>query len=254
MLKNIYAQLELRFNLLREVTPKYTSYQFSGLRGDPYDGSPASNTIRNAATRKAKWSYIDVDKAAGSVPRSQIISKLREWQDSGKIDLKQSGVVSVFRLMRPLPTDPEERQQIENDVYAELESREGDDLARIDSVVALITGTKCFARSLAEHFGDSLPGEQKECGQCTWCETHKPLTMTKPPPRQFNMSLFESILAVIPERDDPRFLARVAFGIPSPRVTTARLGRHRIFGSMEDHDFDVSPLIKSPGRYFSDNK
>lgn len=28
VLKNIYAQLELRFNLLREITPKYTSYQY----------------------------------------------------------------------------------------------------------------------------------------------------------------------------------------------------------------------------------
>ncbi|KAI7311156.1 ATP-dependent DNA helicase [Hortaea werneckii] len=184
VLKNIYAQLELRFNLLREITPKYTSYD-------------------------------------------------------GKIELQHSGVVNVYRLIRPLPTTKEEKDQIINDVYADLESREGQDLDRIDDVVSLLTGTKCFARALAEHFGDSLPEGKAECGECTWCETHIPRHMNKPAPRRFNVGLFDQVLRIIPDRDDPRYLARVAFGIGSPRVTAARLGRHPVFGSMEDHDFGV---------------
>ncbi|KAI6838131.1 ATP-dependent DNA helicase [Hortaea werneckii] len=240
VLKNIYAQLELRFKLLREITPKYTSYEFRSLGRSPFDGTPASKAIAGAAYREEKWTHIDVEKAAaGRVPRNEIINKLRQWQDSGKIKLQHSSVVNVYRLMRPLPTTKEEKDQIINDVYADLESREGQDLDRIDDVVSLLTGTKCFARALAEHFGDSLPEGKAECGECTWCETHIPRHMNKPAPRRFNVGLFDQVLRIIPDRDDPRYLARVAFGIGSPRVTAARLGRHPVFGSMEDHDFGV---------------
>ncbi|KAI6842072.1 ATP-dependent DNA helicase [Hortaea werneckii] len=240
VLKNIYAQLELRFKLLREITPKYTSYEFRSLGRSPFDGTPASKAIAGAAYREEKWTHIDVEKAAaGRVPRNEIINKLRQWQDSGKIKLQHSSVVNVYRLMRPLPTTKEEKDQIINDVYADLESREGQDLDRIDDVVSLLTGTKCFARALAEHFGDSLPEGKAECGECTWCETHIPRHMNKPAPRRFNVGLFDQVLRIIPDRDDPRYLARVAFGIGSPRVTAARLGRNPVFGSMEDHDFGV---------------
>ncbi|KAI7150913.1 ATP-dependent DNA helicase, partial [Hortaea werneckii] len=240
VLKNIYAQLELRFNLLREITPKYTSYQFRSKVRSPFDGTPASKAIKGAAKREREWTHIDVEKAAaGTIPRNEIINKLRQWQDSGKIELQHSGVVNVYRLMRALPTTKEEKDQIINDVYADLESREGQDLDRIDDVVSLLTGTKCFARALAEHFGDSLPEGKAECGECTWCGTHVPRRMDKPAPRTFNVGRFDQILSIVPDRDDPRYLARVAFGIRSPRVTAARLGRHQVFGSMEDHDFGV---------------
>ncbi|KAI7369164.1 ATP-dependent DNA helicase [Hortaea werneckii] len=240
VLKNIYAQLELRFNLLREITPKYTSYQFRSLVGSPFDGTPASKAIAGAAICESEWTEIDVEKAAAAtVPRNKIVKKLRQWQDSGIIDLQHAGVVNVYRIMRALPTTREEKDQIINDVYADLESREGQDLDRIDDVVSLLTGTKCFARALAEHFGDSLPEGEAECGECTWCETHVPRWMDIPAPRTFNVGLFDRILSIIPDGDDPRYLARVAFGIRSPRVTAARLGRHQVFGSMEDHDFGV---------------
>ncbi|KAI6844725.1 hypothetical protein KC342_g95 [Hortaea werneckii] len=248
VLKNIYAQLELRFNLLREITPKYTSYQFRSLVGSPFDGTPASKAIAGAAICESEWTEIDVEKAAAAtVPRNKIVKKLRQWQDSGIIDLQHAGVVNVYRIMRALPTTREEKDQIINDVYADLESREGQDLDRIDDVVSLLTGTKCFARALAEHFGDSLPEGEAECGECTWCETHVPRWMDIPAPRTFNVGLFDRILSIIPDGDDPRYLARVAFGIRSPRVTAARLGRHQVFGSMEDHDFGVSiQLTESP--------
>ncbi|TGO86940.1 hypothetical protein BPOR_0265g00110 [Botrytis porri] len=50
---------------------------------------------------------------------------------------------------------------------------------------------------------------------------------------------FKNILNMIEERDDPRFLARVAFGISTPRVTAMKLGKSPIFASMDDHEFSV---------------
>jgi len=54
---------------------------------------------------------------------------------------------------------------------------------------------------------------------------------------EFNKNAFDQILNTIPDRDDPRLLARIAFGISSPRVTKLKMGRSPMFGSMEDHDF-----------------
>ena len=86
---------------------------------------------------------------------------------------------------------------------------------------------------LAKYFGDVdvVPGGR--CGQCTVCETGKPISFqrgadTKPDPAQI-----KAILNACPERDDPRLLARMAFGITSPRLTANKWSTmHPLFGSM----------------------
>ena len=109
----------------------------------------------------------------------------------------------------------------------------------MDEVTDLITGKQCFALSLAKHFGDELPEKKQACGHCTWCETQQPVELKKPPQVPWDSKAFFEVLKAIPERDDPRFLARVAFGIGSPRVTSAKLGKSKVFGSMEDCSFVV---------------
>jgi hypothetical protein len=52
--------------------------------------------------------------------------------------------------------------------------------------------------------------------------------------------LRDAVLIACSARDDPRFLARIAFGIVSPRVMPMRLGRDPAFGSMNVCDFMVS--------------
>ena len=46
----------------------------------------------------------------------------------------------------------------------------------------------------------------------------------------------------VPDRNDPGLLARIAFGISSPRVTVLKLSKDLVFGSMDDHEFMVSTL------------
>ncbi|KAN0083161.1 hypothetical protein V8E54_002249 [Elaphomyces granulatus] len=53
-------------------------------------------------------------------------------------------------------------------------------------------------------------------------------------------ALRDAVLTACSVRDDPRFLARIAFGIVSPRVMPMRLGRDPVFGSMNVCDFMVS--------------
>jgi hypothetical protein len=242
--KNIFAQLELRFGLIRETTPKYTQYQYKEL-SLPADNTPAGESIRKASKKAKTWTHIDVDAASRvkNVPRGTIIAKLNDWNERGYIQLDAKGVENVYLVLKPLPTSVQDRNALADSVYKELEIREQQDLARMDQVTDLITRKQCFALSLAKHFGDELPDKKQACGHCTWCETQQPVELKNPPKVSWDSKAFFKVLAAIPERDDPRFLARVAFGIGSPRVTSAKLGKSQVFGSMEDCSFVVCLII-----------
>ena len=83
-MKNIFAQLELRFGLIRETTPKYTQYQYKELSLQA-DNTPAGESIRKASKKAKTWTHIDVDAASRvkNVPRGTIIAKLNDWNERG---------------------------------------------------------------------------------------------------------------------------------------------------------------------------
>lgn len=249
ILQNIYAQLELRYNLFRAVTPEYSKYEYKEGAGyysrTESDTSPAAKAIRSSAS-KAKTKYsVDVEGAARAfssqgVTRFDVVRKLNDWNDSQIIELTVAGVVNCYRCLTKISNIPEQVRRVTDDLYALFEEREQEALARTDEMLNLITFPKCYAKSLAQHFGDSLPGNKSECGNCTYCMTHKQVIRQDPPPVPFNQSAFDAILNTVEDRDDPRFLARLAFGITSPRIAAMKLKRTgSIFGSMEDHEFMV---------------
>ncbi|KAN0072523.1 hypothetical protein V8E54_009452, partial [Elaphomyces granulatus] len=51
-----------------------------------------------------------------------------------------------------------------------------------------------------------------------WCETHTQVSLPEMPPTLPDPALIDEVLTTCSARDDPRFLARIAFGIVSPRV------------------------------------
>lgn len=238
VLNNIYAQLELRFESLRATTPKYTKYSYVPMKNIT-DTSPAAKAIHSATKKAKKYSHVDIDIAAqkSGLPRADLVAKLNSWHDERLIDLQVAGVINIFRILKDMPKDNTARQKIIDALYKDLVNREQQELQRINSVIDLITGTRCFAASLAQHFGDILPGGNGECGNCTYCETKTPVTRVERPRREWDSKAFFAVLEACPDRDDPRYLARVAFGISSPRIAQARLGNSPVFGSMEDHDF-----------------
>jgi hypothetical protein len=80
------------------------------------------------------------------------------------------------------------------------------------------------------------------CGKCSFCLAGEGIEFEPPfgdetytPPDQNKLL---AILNTIPDRDDPRLLARMAFGITSPRLTINKWGSsHPLFGSMSDTSF-----------------
>ncbi|OCK78221.1 ATP-dependent DNA helicase [Lepidopterella palustris CBS 459.81] len=237
----MYAQLELQFGLIRATTPIYAKYEYETINARILmnDSSSEAVAIRSVAHKKTKWWEIDADSAAtrGGVNRLDIIKKLNDWNDRGIILMKASGVQNVYRVEKKLPSTPQEIAEIVDRLYLEMVEREQQALQRTKEVVGLVTSKKCFSRSLAAYFGDGSEGMPDECGHCTWCETHRQVVLPKIPPEPPSPSAITAILRTCPWRDDPRFLARVAFGITSPRVTAEKLKSSAVFNSMPVCEF-----------------
>ena len=191
-----------------------------------------------------KWTHIDVDVVARSAQtdREYVVRKLQQWNDSGAIELKPSGVVARFRITQKFPQGEQAKNKLISDIYAQIEAREKEDMARVEAVVDFVTSNKCLSRELASHFGDEKSVPEDGCGHCQKC-FGKALVQyhgARNCKGRIDHRKTEAILSATLIRDDPRFLARVAFGISSPRVTGEKLGKHPVFGSMDDCDFEVS--------------
>jgi RecQ family ATP-dependent DNA helicase len=240
----VFAALELSFGLLRAITPEYTNYQFED-KGRynavaSSDSSPEARAIYSISTKAIKHYTFDMNAATRrGLMRADIVRKLDSWNATGVIMLKTSGVMNRYRVLSPLPTAEEDIQALSDDLYADMAQREKDALGRIDQMVGLITGSSCLALGLAQHFGMSLPDGRKSCGHCTYCAWGEAATLTPKPAPPLNVEGVKRVLAACPH-DDPRLLARVAFGIKSPRITQLKLDKNPVFESLADHEFSVS--------------
>ena len=212
------------------------------------DSSKVTKALKAVSKTAKKWTNVDVDSAAsiGGFARGDAVKKLQEWNNCGAIELQPSGVVNRFRILKDFPKSDEAKNDIIATVYQQIEARERDDMARIHQVIDLITTRSCISRGLAKHFGDEQSVAEAGCGNCSFCQMKRPVGFAQNQKLsrkgRINEAKFKAILNATPIRDDPRFLARVAFGIGSPRVTMEKLGKNAVFGSMDDCDFEVCAI------------
>ncbi|KAE8382426.1 hypothetical protein BDV26DRAFT_253448 [Aspergillus bertholletiae] len=205
-----------------------------------HDTSAEGKAIFSNAVHKVKYHHIDVNAVARAarLTRTDIVKKLNQLNEHGHIELKTSGIEHRYLILKALPQTDREIEAVTDRLYADLQARETDALHRGRQVIDLITGRKCFARALAEHFGMDLPGGGASCGHCTFCLTATPITPPSWAPRRTTAGTIQRVLEATPVRDDPRFLARVAFGIKSPRVMMLNLDKSHVLASLVDHDFE----------------
>lgn len=248
------AHLELHFEFIRAITPKYSKYQYRKIPSCDQmlsaDKSKTTQAIRGASKTAKINTAIDVDEAAraGNVRREEVVRKLQEWHDRGWIELQPSGVVSRFAVLKAFPPNDRAKDTVGNEtreqVYAachdRFETREREDMQRVQDVIDFVTFRGCLARELARHFGDESSIPAQGCGNCEFCITKEPVKFVKgnASMARVDQKKIEAILAATQVRDDARFLARVAFGITSPRVTQEKLGKHAVFGSLKDCQFE----------------
>lgn len=245
----LYAQLELRpeFAYIRAITPLYAVYEYKAhsmlYENARQDASSAGKAVHAYAKLKTKYS-IDVAAAATGygLRREDIVSKLNEWSDQSWIDLKPSQRRNRYRLLKELPTSEAVIHDVADKMFAEMLKREDAEVARMEGVFQWAAAPTCLPKSLATYFGDGadvLPGAAT-CGHCTVCANGGAAAVTYAyAPPAFDEARFAAVLAAVgPVRDDARFLARVAFGVTSPRITAEKLGRDAAFGAMSDHRWD----------------
>jgi uncharacterized Fe-S cluster protein YjdI/DNA-binding MarR family transcriptional regulator len=241
----IYATLELRFGLIRAITPEYSEYKFvassSYYRLIHADKSPEGQAIFKSAKKAQKWYKIDPTNIASStgLRRTDIVRRLQQLHDQGALELKAGGVEPRYRILKDLPKTDKAIDELVDKVYEDLEKKEQDALRRMQEVVNLVIGKTCFASALATYFGMDLPGGKQKCGHCTFCLTGKPVVLPSRPPEVVDTQKIKAVLQACSVRDDPRFLARVAFGIKSPRVNQLKLDKSPVFMSLADHSFEA---------------
>jgi hypothetical protein len=97
-----------------------------------------------------------------------------------------------------------------------------------------------LAHNLAKYFGDDDAVPFGMCGSCTFCKMGQSVEFIPEKTTTVDPNQIHAILRACPERDDPRLLARMAFGITSPRLTINKWSTsHALFGSMDSVDFSA---------------
>jgi hypothetical protein len=209
------------------------------------DTSAEARAIVKASYKATKWAHVALDDLAHQpgLERKGLVRKLDSWHERGVIEVKKEGIQNMYRLEKPLPTKNQDIDDIIKHLNTEMETKELQTLARTQALISLITDKRCFAKALADYFGDSDgEGMKEECGHCTWCETHEQVVLPDEPPATPDPAKVKRVLAATKIRDDPRFLAKFAFGIKSPRMTAEKLYNSGIFESMNTCDFMVCAL------------
>ena len=197
----------------------------------------------------AKWTHTSLHHLiqSSTVTREEAVRKLQRWHDTEAVGLQFSRIVHRFQIIGNFPETQELTDLVEN-LHEEMKAREQDNIVRVKAIVNLVTSGGCLCRKLANHFGDEDSVPKGGCGHCHPCITEETVKFNKVTDRRgrANETRIKSILSASKVRDNARFLAKIAFGIPSPRITTEKMGRHALFGSMNDCDFDVCSSLSLP--------
>ncbi|KAI0655184.1 ATP-dependent DNA helicase [Cubamyces menziesii] len=242
-----YAQLELDYGYIRAVTPFFSIYDISaktatGFQQVMADSSPAAVAIRRFWKPIGARYQVDMVMTAehSKIDRTELARTVNGWELEGYIFSKVSQIRARYLVMKPLPKGLKDINALATQIYHRMVAREEEAVEKIREVMKFATTDDCYAQSLAAYFGDDdvVPGGM--CEQCTFCLTgsgvdFQPVAQAIPDPVRIRQ-----ILDACPERDDPRLLARMAFGIASPRLTAGKWSSsHPLFGSMVDTDFNA---------------
>ncbi|KAI0698422.1 ATP-dependent DNA helicase [Cerioporus squamosus] len=243
----LYAQLELDYGYIRAVTPFYSIYDISSRNAEGWrkvmsDSSPAAVAIRTNWMTKGNGYTVDMVLTAerSGIDRSELAKTINGWEMDGNIWSKASQVRARYMVMKPIPKSAKDIKALADALYQRMVAREEEAIEKIRKVIEFATNDDCMAQGLAAYFGDEDAVPDGMCGQCTFCLTgagvdFSPVATSIPDPVRV-----KQILDACSERDDPRLLARMAFGITSPRLTYGKWSTaHPLFGCMVDTDFSA---------------
>jgi ATP-dependent DNA helicase RecQ len=241
VLRTLLTYLELD-GVLQGGTPFYSLYKFKPLQSSSeilgqFEGERRHflESLFRQVKKGRIWLSLDPATAASALgcPRSRIVRALDWLSEQGMLELQASGVRHRYRrLASPLSLD-----RLAASLHQRMMNREAGELGRLRQVRELALMEGCRHVKLADHFGERL---EEPCGHCSGCRgEHLPL------PEAANHTIPEALSATLGPLlaetgdlfDAPRVLSRFLCGISSPKLSRAKLGGHRLFGSLAEIPF-----------------
>ncbi len=245
----LFAYLELE-DVLTATAPFYTEYQFRILRPvekiiGRFQGERADfvRGLFAQATKAQIWSHLDLANAVEQLgtTRDRIVKALNYLEEQGDLTLKVAGLRQGYRV-KHRPADPE---VLKRALVERFQTREANDLRRVEQVVALAEGPGCIVRRLLAHFGEE---RKRDCGHCSVClgEPPQPVADLSPSSPVFDADAVDALRRAHPRAlGSSRQVARFLCGLPSPQLTTSKLAKHPLFGSVAGVRFrDVEHATK----------
>ncbi len=244
----LLTYLELA-GIIAATAPFYREYSFVPRRPSAeilarFEGERAEflRGVFRLAKRGTKWFKLDLDEAAAGLPgatRERLVKAFGYLEAQGDLEVRPTGLRQGYRrLRRPAGA---ELATLRAQLAARFETRERNDIARLQRVVEFAEAEGCLTRRLVGYFGEELPGD---CGHCAWCQggPAAPLATSqtvvsdatiKAKLAQMAELAREHLQALGTARQQARFVC----GLSSPRTGKARLQKHPLFGCLAQTPF-----------------
>ena len=239
-----YLELEGYFEV---GTPIYSIFQFEPhVRSeeilDQVDGADREfvKNVLLGARKARRWFRIDVDATAARLhcARQRVIRTLDHLAERGWINLQGKSVLHPYRTLRV----PDDTTSLSRELSQRMLEREQRDLSRLRQVLELAAEEACRPALLSDHFGEPL---EQPCGNCSWCESKQVVRLDDGArrTRPINPDLWRESMDMrrleVEALGDDRSFARWLCGLTSPRLTSAKLTRHRLFGCCDEVPFEM---------------
>ena len=244
VLRTALTYLEL-MGVLRQGTPFYAGYRARPhLPVDEIAGrfqGERAEFIRQIFRRSKQgreWYTIDPQRLADDLgqERLRVTRALEYLGEQGWVELAASDARQRYtRLVADPDTDA-----LADELERRFRRREEKEVERMAQVVELVGGAGCRTNRLLAYFGETRTAP---CGHCTWCEAgtappFPPEPRLPPIGQVVQRSALEQVAAGAPAAlGTPRQRARFLCGLSSPALGKAKLGKHPLFGALEERRF-----------------
>ena len=185
--------------------------------------------LLSCLTKGRTWFLLNMAVAGKRLgcERERIVKAVEYLAEKSWIEIEVSDLVHGYQKMRPI-TEP---KLLADQLYARLEQRERDEVARLDGVFELAKATDCMAARLSNHFGEKI---KKPCGRCSGCNGEGPHNIGPVAAKSIGTSAKTAVMNLAKKYPDqlsqPRERARFLCGLSSPGFTRSRLSRDPSFG------------------------
>lgn len=258
-LSSIYSVLESSLGCIELLGRQYAGCQFDVVPGHESvfatDRSPTGLAVVRHSVQMPEIGpgrfNLDIIRAAHKerLPDfMELTAKMNSLQLDGHVKVYPRKSLLILRLGQLLPEPGAQTEAVARWVHEQLLKKHEAMSRERNRLRELLLGNSCILAAMARHFGSQLPDGKTRCGRCPVCLSGKPPKARTFSPRPVNFNDIKAVLAAVPDHDSPRYLARVATGIHSPKVRYLGSYQSPVFGSMADCRFEVSrsPACRSP--------